>query len=192
MEVDRLLDRLSFIENKSAWFAYLQGTRGGGPANFGKPIGEGDYRLILEGMEAVGREEERREVPSHGEIQSMLLDLGRLEGYLVDKEVPLDGERVDVTWRRKGRRRPDVVFEVQRGGNFYGALVKLKEAWDVWGCLVVLVTTEEYLERARRWLGRAFHDMEEDARIVLWYRIEEWYEAAKKRAEVKEEVRIDP
>ncbi|RLI41434.1 hypothetical protein DRO64_07535, partial [Candidatus Bathyarchaeota archaeon] len=64
------------------------------------------------------------------------------------------------------------------------------EAWDKWGCLSVLVTDERQLENAKRWLGRAFHEMEKDARLVLWSDIKEWYEAAKKRKEIRERLRL--
>ncbi|MEM3564664.1 MAG: hypothetical protein QXR19_15640 [Candidatus Jordarchaeaceae archaeon] len=104
----------------------------------------------------------------------------------------MNRERLDVVWFRRIRERPDLAFEIQKGGNFYSALIKLKEAWDKWGCLSVLVTTQEYLEEAKRWLGKAFHEMEKDARIALWSEIAEWYEAAKKRREVKERLKIDP
>ena len=129
---------------------------------------------------------------SHLDLQNMLEELGKIEGYRVEREFPINKERLDVAWFGRVREKPDMAFEIQRAGNFYSALVKLKEAWDKWGCLSILITTEEYLEDARRWLGRAFHEMERDARIVLWNEIIEWYEAARKRKEIKERLKIDP
>jgi len=129
-------------------------------------------------------------MPSHTEIMEMLLELGKIEGYRVEKEFRVNRERLDVVWMRKMRERPDVAFEVQKRGDFYAALVKLKEAWDKWGCISVLVTDERQLENAKRWLGRAFHEMEKDARLVLWSDIKEWYEASKKRKEIKERLRL--
>jgi hypothetical protein len=131
-------------------------------------------------------------LPSHSEMQNMLVELGTLEDYRAEKEFAVNSERLDVVWFRRIREKPDLAFEIQKGGNFYSALVKLKEAWDKWGCLSVLVTNQEYLEEAKRWLGRAFHEMEKDARIALWSEIAEWYEASKRRKEVKERLKIDP
>lgn len=130
-------------------------------------------------------------MPSHAELQSMLLILGGLEGYRAEKEFKINGERLDAVWMRRLSTRPDVAFELQMAGNIYSALVKLKEAWDKWGCISVLVTTEEWMDDARRLLGRAFHEMEKDARLALWTDIRDWHEAAKKRKEVKEKLRIE-
>jgi len=132
------------------------------------------------------------EAPSHSELQNMLVGLGELEGYRAEKEFRINRERLDVVWFKGIREMSDLAFEIQKGGNLYSALVKLKEAWNRWGCLSVLVTTQEYLEDAERWLGSAFHEMERDARIALWSEIAEWYEAARKRKEVKERLEIDP
>lgn len=129
--------------------------------------------LNLYPRDEVEEKERRKEVPSHREIRDMIHRVGELEGFEAQKEFPIDRERLDGIWKRRGRVKPDVSFEVQKGGDFYGALVKLKEAWDKWGCVSVLVTTEEYIEEAKRWLGRAFHEMEKDARVIHWSKIKE-------------------
>jgi predicted RNA-binding protein len=206
-----LVPSLTFIEKKERWAVYLRGA----PANFNKPIGKDDYELILK---ALGEPPyvvtlkprggvtvkssvtsppvpsitplEPGVVPPHTEIRDMVLQLGELEDYIAEKEVPIDKERIDVTWRRKIRKIPDVVFEVQRKGDFYGALVKLKEAWDIWGCISVLITTQEYEEEAKRWLSSAFHEMERDARVVRWERIKRWFEIARERRQIRDEIKI--
>jgi len=94
------------------------------------------------------------EALSHLKLQNMLAELGRLEGYRAEREFAVNSERLDVVWFRRVRERPDLAFEIQIRGDLYSALVKLKEAWDRWGCVSVLVTTKEYLEAAKRWLER--------------------------------------
>jgi len=130
------------------------------------------------------------EIPSHKELRNMILKVGELEGFESEKEYPLNRERLDAIWKRKGRVKPDVTFEIQKGGDFYGALVKLKEAWDKWACISVLITTQEYIEEAKRWLGRAFHEMEKDARVVHWEKIREWLGALERRKNIRDEIRI--
>ncbi len=130
-------------------------------------------------------------MPSHNEIQQALLELGNLEGYEVAKEYPIDDERLDVAWWRKVRKRPDIIFEVQRAGDLYAALTKLKEAWDLWECRVVLVTSKEYIQDAERWLKRAFHEMEKYSRIILWSEVEEWLQAARVRNQMKKKLGLD-
>lgn len=129
-------------------------------------------------------------MPAHADLQNALLELGRLEGYEVAKEYPIDDERLDVAWWRRGRKKPDIVFEIQRAGNFYAALTKLKEAWDLWECRVALVTSEEYLREAARWLKSAFHEMENYSRIVLWKEVMKWMEASKIRDQMRKKLSL--
>jgi hypothetical protein len=64
---------------------------------------------------------------THGEVQRMLCDVGRVLGY--DAEAEFD--YYDVVWRRGGQsQRLSHVFEVQRKGNVDAALAKLKRAHD--------------------------------------------------------------
>jgi len=204
---------LAFIENKNKWAVYLIGS----PANLHRPIGDADYEFILAKMKMPPYIVEFKPKPAvvptgepklptimvkpqpppsaikeltHPKICNMIIRLGELEDYIVEGEVPVNGERLDVTWRRKLRKFPDIAFEVQLKGNLFQALTKLKEAWDLWRCISILVTTGEYEEDAKRWLPKAFHEMDEDARIVRWETISQWLEAAEKRKRIKDELKI--
>jgi len=48
VEVERLIDKLSFIRKKSVWYSYFLGN----VANFRRPIPEEDARLIIEELKA--------------------------------------------------------------------------------------------------------------------------------------------
>lgn len=207
VNVRKNFQKFSFIE-KSKWPAYLQGT----PANFKRPVPEEDYRFIYELMKQptydvtfkpkakprvippitppITSPTLIQEMPSHKEMKEMLLMLGKFEEYYVDKEISLDGERLDVTWRQRIRRQPDLAFEVHKSGNIYSAMVKLKEAWDLWGCKAVLVTTEEHEEAAKRWFRQAFHEMEKDSRVIRWEKISQWLALMEERKKIKDELRI--
>lgn len=64
---------------------------------------------------------------THGEVQQMLADVGRVLGY--DAEVEF--EYYDVVWREDEKSpRLSHVFEVQRKGNVDAALAKLKRAYE--------------------------------------------------------------
>jgi predicted RNA-binding protein with PUA-like domain len=61
----------------------------------------------------------KEEVNLHDQIKGMLLELGKIEGYIAEKEYafPDTGERLDVVWRRVAASVPTYVFEVQTSGN---------------------------------------------------------------------------
>jgi hypothetical protein len=64
---------------------------------------------------------------SHGDVQQMLVEIGRALGRHAEKEF----EYYDVVWREAaGGPRISHVFEVQRKGNVDAALAKLKRAYE--------------------------------------------------------------
>jgi hypothetical protein len=64
---------------------------------------------------------------SHGDVQQMLIDIGRALGRHAEKEF----DYYDVVWRDAGSSpRISHVFEVQRKGNVDAALAKLKRAYE--------------------------------------------------------------
>jgi predicted RNA-binding protein len=80
-------------------------------------------------------EERKVKKPSislHDQIKERLFEIGRLENFISEKEYLLDGEKLDVAWRRVVRGVPTKVFEVQVGGSIHQAMSKLKHAFDLW------------------------------------------------------------
>lgn len=126
----------------------------------------------------------------HDRIREMLYEIGQIERKVSEKEYRIDGERIDVAWKRIETGNPYAVFEVQVGGNFYEALAKLKHAWDKWNSRPFLVTTEQYKERALVWVKGSFHEIQGEIRIVDCERVKELYEAIKKTKSIKEELGI--
>ena len=98
---------------------------------------------------------------THGEVQAMLLDIGRVLGYHAESEF----EYYDVIWRTsKMSPRLSHVFEVQHKGNIDAALAKLKRAYDAQRSRPFLsVDSERDTNRARRSMSvattGAFHEI---------------------------------
>ena len=79
-----------------------------------------------------------RGVSVHERIKDELVRLGKIQGLIAESEYGMDGEKLDVTWRRVERDSPTYVFEVQIGGDIYHALAKLKHAYDLWNSNIFL------------------------------------------------------
>jgi len=126
----------------------------------------------------------------HDEIKQTLYEIGVLEGRVSEKEYPIDGERIDVVWKRVEGGYRYAAFEVQIGGNFYEALAKLKHAWDKWNSCPFLVTTDQYRGKALEWIRGSFHEIEAEIKIVDCEKVKELYEAIKKAKNIKEELGI--
>ena len=98
---------------------------------------------------------------SHGEVQAMLLDIGRVLGYHAESEF----EYYDVVWREsEASPRLSHVFEVQHKGNLDAALAKLKRAYESQRTKPFLVVASERdTNRAERQMSTArtgaFHEI---------------------------------
>lgn len=101
----------------------------------------GQWKITPSGHRRVAAEESRFAIEAnantartshatlgHAEVQQMLLDVGRILGYHVERE----HNYYDVVWRTSERSpRLSHVFEVQRRGNLDSALAKLKKAYEL-------------------------------------------------------------
>jgi len=128
------------------------------------------------------RNEKMQEAPSgslHEKIKQLIAEIGRMQGKYVQIEEEIEGKRIDVSWRRIERGVPSTVFEVCIGGDLYADLVKLKHAIDLWNSIAVLVTTEDKVEEARKWVGGAFHEVAQNFRILTIEDVKKLYESKK-------------
>lgn len=113
---------------------------------------------------------------THDQVVEILLEIGRLQGKKVEKEVKIEEKRVDVVWKKTLKSVPYIVFEVSIKGNLYEDLVKLKHAYDIWNAIPVLVTTKERLQEVKRWIKGAFHEVSENFRIITIDDIQKLYQ----------------
>lgn len=98
---------------------------------------------------------------SHGDVQQMLLDIGRVLGYHAQREF----EYYDVVWRTSADSpRLSHVFEVQHKGNIDAALAKLKRAYEAQRSKpFLIIASERDTNRAQRSMSPAstgaFHEI---------------------------------
>jgi EVE domain len=102
----------------------------------------------------------------HARIVDSLLEIGRLQNYLCQKEYPMGKARLDAVWRRVQRSVPNFVFEVQVGGNMYQALAKLKHAYDIWNSNIYLVLLDTGKKQLDELLSGTFHEIRDRVRLV--------------------------
>jgi len=108
----------------------------------------------------------KSEVVNHHDVKAQLAEIGRLQGYVVDEEYPLDSTRLDVVWRRVERSVPTFAFEVQLGGDIYHAMAKLKHAFDLWNSHIYLVGPMEDKAKYQELLSGTFHEVAEQMRFI--------------------------
>ena len=111
----------------------------------------------------------------HNQIRDKLYHIGQLQNFISEKEYPIDGERLDVTWRKVVRGVPTKSFEVQVGGSIHQALAKLKHAWDLWNSEPYLIIDPKHQAKTDELLSGTFHEMKPVIRVVTVDRVEELY-----------------
>lgn len=130
----------------------------------------------------------------HAELCEIAQEVGNILGYIAEREYKLNGERLDVAWKKVVMGVPHVALEINVGGNTDHDLLKLKHACDLWNCTPILIASEEHLAdmRARGYLlGGAFHEIREKLKLVSHEALVRMYEKAREGRQLREELGLD-
>jgi hypothetical protein len=132
----------------------------------------------------------KKEVNLHDEIKEKLLELGKIENYIVEKEyvIPDLGERLDVVWRRVAGSVPTYVFEIQIGGNLHQALAKLKHAHDIWNSNIFIISGDKDLQKIGQLLSGTFHEIKERVKVLTVEKIKKVYDVQIEDHKLKREI----
>jgi predicted RNA-binding protein len=105
------------------------------------------YDLSVEGRKIVEEKpvdlESIKRSTLHDRTVEALEELGRIVGAQVEREFPIEKERLDVVWKRLQNGWPTFVFEVKVKTKPGDALEKLLGARNKWNSKICLVTTTE-------------------------------------------------
>jgi hypothetical protein len=143
-----LTDKRQIERRRGRWAITAMGRK--------RAIDEGQSFSLMESLEAV-----RPRELTHGDIQRMLLDIGRVLGYHAQTEF----DYYDVVWRAsESSQRLSHVFEVQHKGNIDAAMAKLKRAYEAQRSKPFLVVASERdTNRANKSMSQArtgaFHEI---------------------------------
>jgi predicted RNA-binding protein len=126
----------------------------------------------------------------HEEIQRMLIEVGKLQNLIAEREYPFDIGKLDVVWRKVAASVPFYVFEVQVGGDVYHALAKLKHAYDLWNSHIFIVASPKDREKAELLLSGTFHEISHRIKFIELDKIKELYRRKKDYFDFENELGI--
>lgn len=121
--------------------------------------------------------ETRIEQSLHNQIRDKLVEIGRMERFISEKEYVIDGERLDVSWKRVVRGVPTRVFEVQVGGSPHQALAKLKHAFDLWNSDPFIIVEQNSLAKVEELLSGTFHELRPYIKVISIDKVEKLFES---------------
>jgi len=122
---------------------------------------------------------------SHQEIKELLMEIGKMKGFVVEDEYAIDNERLDVVWKKVRQGVPTYAFEVQVGGEIYRALGKLKHAFDIWNTRIYLVLAARWQRKAEKLLSGTFHEIKDQITLIPLDQVKELREVLKKLRQVE-------
>lgn len=103
---------------------------------------------------------------NHNDIAADLIEIGRLQGFICEREYSLESTRLDAVWRRVERSVPTYVFEVQSEGDIYHAISKLKHAFDLWNSHIFLVASNKDRAKYSELLAGTFHEIADKIQFI--------------------------
>ena len=130
--------------------------------------------------------------PSHDNIKNLLLEIGKIQGYVANPEFPMEAERLDVVWRRLPESVPTYVFEVQIGGDLYHALGKLKHAHDIWNSRIFLVASANDMGCVNQLLSGTFHEIKSLLRFIEIEKVKSLYKSKQNIYQIEKELGLIP
>jgi len=143
------------------------------------------YQLAKEMKDIEGQIEQQR--PEHDAIRDMIVEIGKAYDCDTKKEYPLNGEKLDVLWKKLGQL---AAWEVHFEANLHKALSKLKQALLWLNAEPRLVTTQEGQLEAKKLLETSFHELKDALIIEHWEEIINWYNSAKPSADALQKFRF--
>ncbi|MQY62002.1 EVE domain-containing protein [archaeon] len=130
--------------------------------------------------------------PTHETVKSLLLEIGKLQGYVANLEFPMEAERLDVVWRRLPESVPTYVFEVQVGGDLYHALGKLKHAHDIWNSRIFIAASADDLSAVNQLLSGTFHEIKPILRFIEIEKIQNLHQSKQNIYQLEKDLGLIP
>lgn len=123
----------------------------------------------------------------HNQVKEKLREVGRLQEYLSETECKINGERLDVAWRRVAASVPQKVFEVQVSGNLWSAIGKLKKAHLLWNSQPFLVLQRVERSKAEDLLSGPFLEIKKSVIVRDIESVNELYTRVKMADESRQQ-----
>lgn len=131
--------------------------------------------------------QEKVEQSLHNQIRDKLVEIGQMEKLISEREYPIDGERLDVTWRKVIRGVPSKAFEVQIGGSPHQALAKLKHAFDLWNSEPFIIVDQGSLAKVEELLSGTFHELKPYIHVISTDKVKQLFESLTQEASLKKD-----
>ena len=115
----------------------------------------------------------------HAYIDS-ILDIGKIQRMVVESNYELDGDKIDVIWKRTIRSVPTFSFSVNVDEDLKLSYDILKHSFDIWNSKPFLVTDKSRLKEISALNSGLYHEFSENLKVITFEQLQELYAAKKK------------
>lgn len=120
------------------------------------------------------------------DIASTILEIGKIQRMVVEAPFPVDGDALDVIWKRTIRSVPTFAFSVNLSDDFDRSIKPLKHSFDLWNSRPFLVTDESKIKSVQEFSAGLYHEFSENLKILTVPQINDLYTSKKKYFDLEE------
>ena len=124
--------------------------------------------------------------PDLQKISESIYEIGRIQRMIVETNYPVDGQPIDVIWKRTVRSVPTFAFKVSLEEDVEPPIRTLKHAYDMWNSRPFLVTREEKVDEVMAITSGLYHEFESALKVLSDSQITELHASKKKYYSLEE------
>ena len=114
------------------------------------------------------------------DIASTILEIGKIQRMVVEAPSPVDGDALDVIWKRTIRSVPTFAFSINLSDDFSSSIKPLKHSFDMWNSRPFLITDESRVKEVKDLSSGLYHEFSENLKVLTVPQVSELY-ASKRR-----------
>ena len=144
-----------------------------------------DNSIALKILESLQFTKVTSEQPNK-EIAATIFEIGKIQRMIVESEVAIDGDYLDVVWKRTIRSVPTFAFSISDGSNTEKSIRPLKHAFDLWNSRPFLITNESSTDTVYQVINGLYHEFSENVKVLTIPMVNDLYESKKKYYSLEE------
>ncbi len=120
------------------------------------------------------------------EIAATVFEIGKIQRMIVESNVAVDGDYLDVVWKRTIRSVPTFAFSIKTGKDIEPSIRPLKHAFDLWNSRPFLITSESSVPETGIIIEGPYHEFSENLKILTVPQVNDLYASKKKYFDLEE------
>jgi len=126
-------------------------------------------------------------VKREAEIASTILEIGKIQRMVVETQYPVNGDSIDVIWKRTIRSVPTYAFAINLSADLDRSIKPLKHSFDLWNSRPFLVTDKSRVKDFQEVSSGLYHEFSEQLKILTDTQVQNLYHAKKRYFELERE-----